>query len=85
MAEKVYKNADSKVIIKVLKDKCISAATCVVLAPDTFDLDKEGIVYVKETSWDEAQNIINAAKSCPTQAIIIEDLQGNQLFPEKTK
>jgi len=85
MAEKVYKNPDSKVIIKVFKDKCISAATCVVLAPNTFDLDEEGIVCVKETTWDEAQSIINAAKSCPTQAIVIEDLGGNQLFPEKTK
>jgi len=83
MQDKTYTNQNSKVIIKVFEDKCISAATCVVLAPETFDLDEEGMVYVKETTWDEAQKIIDAAKSCPTQAIVIEDLEGNQLFPEK--
>ena len=78
---KVYKNEDSKVIIKVINEKCISAATCVVFAPNTFDLDEEGIVYAKEGTWDEAQEIIAAAKSCPTTAIIVEDLDGNQLYP----
>jgi len=79
----VYKNPNSKVVIKVINDKCISAATCIIHAPDTFDLNDEGIVYAKEGTWDEAEKIIKAAKSCPTTAIIIEDLEGNVLYPEK--
>lgn len=80
---KVYTNKDSKVVIKVKNDLCISAATCIIHAPNTFDLDENGIVYAKETTWDEAEKIIAGAKSCPTTAIFVEDLDGNQLYPVK--
>ena len=73
---------NSKVKIKVINTLCISANTCIIHAPNTFDLDDEGIAYVKEGTWDEAQEIITAAASCPTTAIIIEDLNGNQLYPD---
>lgn len=55
------------------------------MAPNTFDLDEEGIVYAKEGTWDEAQTIIAGAKSCPTTAIIVEDLEGNQLYPDPSE
>ena len=77
-----YKNENSEVIIKVINDKCVSAATCIIHAPNTFDLDDEGIVYAKKGTWDEAEKIIDGARSCPTTAIIIEDLNGKQLYPE---
>ena len=83
MTEILYKNSNSKVIIKVINEKCISAATCIVRAPNTFELDDDGLVYCKETTWDEAEDIISAAESCPTTAIIVEDLEGNQLYPKK--
>ncbi|MFZ5424765.1 MAG: ferredoxin [Patescibacteria group bacterium] len=75
-------NPDSKVKIKVINALCISAATCIINAPETFDLDEDGIAYVKEGTWDDAQAIVAAAASCPTTAIIIEDLEGNQIYPE---
>lgn len=75
-------NPNSKVKIKVINNLCISAATCIINAPDTFDLDDDGIAYVKEGTWDDAQTIIKAAASCPTTAIIIEDLNGNQIYPK---
>ena len=75
-------NPNSKVKIKVINELCISAATCVITAPKTFDLDDDGIAYVKEGTWDEAQTIIKGAASCPTTAIIIEDLEGNQIYPK---
>lgn len=74
-------NPEAKVKIKVLKDKCISAATCIIHAANTFDLDEESIAYVKEASWDDAATIVQAAQSCPTMAIIVEDMEGNQLWP----
>ena len=74
-------NSDSKFRIKVINALCISAATCVIRAPNTFDLDEDGIAYAKEGTWDDALSIIEAAKSCPTTAIIIEDLLGNQIYP----
>lgn len=77
-------NGNSKVKIKIIKASCISAAICIVKSPGTFDLDEDGIAYVKEGTWDDAATIINAAKSCPTLAIIIEDLNGKQLYPGAT-
>jgi len=82
MEQKEYKNSKSKIIIKITVEDCISAATCVVRAPNTFDLDENGLVCVKEGTWDEAEEIIEAAESCPTTAIIVEDLKGNQLYPK---
>ena len=75
-------NSTSKFRIKVINEKCISAATCIIRAPNTFDLDDGGIAFVKEGTWDDAATIIEGAKSCPTTAIIVEDLNGNQIYPE---
>jgi ferredoxin len=79
--DKFTQSTDSKVKIKILSDKCISAATCIIYAQNTFDLDEDGIAYVKETTWDDASTVVQAARSCPTTAIIIEDMEGNQLWP----
>ncbi|MFA5134300.1 MAG: ferredoxin [Patescibacteria group bacterium] len=67
--------------IKVLRDKCISAATCVAIAPDIFELDAEGKATVKSESGADEQTILDAAKSCPTQAIEVYDDNGKLLFP----
>ena len=79
--DELTQNSDAKVKIKILTDKCISAATCIIYAQNTFDLDDDGIAYVKETTWDDAATVVQAAQSCPTTAIIVEDLDGNQLWP----
>ena len=42
-------NSDAKVKIKILSGKCISAATCIIYAQNTFDLDEDGIAYAKES------------------------------------
>lgn len=74
---------NTKLRIKVINELCISAATCIIRAPETFDLDDDGIAYIKEgTTLDEAIDIIEGAKSCPTAAIIIENEDGKQLWPE---
>ena len=67
--------------IKILRDLCISAGTCVAIAPDTFELDDEGKVVLKNPDGDDEQAIIDAAKSCPTQAIEVYDDEGKKLAP----
>lgn len=67
--------------IKLIRDKCISAGTCVAIAANTFELDEEGKVVLKDPKGDDEQTIIDAAKSCPTQAIEIYDDEGKQIFP----
>lgn len=87
----------SKIRIKVDEDLCIGAASCVTIAPETFQLNAqnkaevydhgqapEGPTYERwlEVTDEEKENLLLAAQSCPTLAIFIFDEQGGQLFPE---
>ncbi|MFA6098102.1 MAG: ferredoxin [Patescibacteria group bacterium] len=67
--------------IKLLKDKCISAGTCVAIAPDVFELDGDGKVSLKNPTGADDATILDAAKSCPTQAIEIYDDEDKRIFP----
>ena len=68
--------------IKVVRDLCIGAASCVAVSPDTFLLDNEHKAVVREDSRDAADNILMAAQSCPTAAIIITNAEtGQQVWP----
>lgn len=67
--------------IRILRKKCIGAATCVVYAPDTFDLDEQNIAIVKEGEWDKLEKIVAAAVSCPVIAIEIYE-KGNKIYPK---
>ncbi len=86
--------------VKVDRSLCIGAASCVAVAPNTFELDSEGKAVIKKKDGsmtsdfvnyadiaDEEANILNAAKSCPVDAIIIVEVddQGNevrQIWPQ---
>ena len=67
--------------VQVIKDLCIGAASCVAFSPDSFQLDDQKKAIITEGSTDE-ENIIMAAQSCPTKAIIVEDTEtGEQVWP----
>ncbi len=88
--------------VKVDRELCIGAASCVAVAVNTFELDSEGKAVIKKKDGsleqtsnyvsytdinDEETNILNAAKSCPVNAIIIVEVddQGKeirQVWPE---
>lgn len=84
----------AKYKVKVDRDLCIGAASCVAVAPKTFELDSEGkaVILKKDGSMtsdyvnyedinDDETNIMNAAKSCPVNAIIITEVddKGNEI------
>lgn len=65
------------------RNLCIGAATCIAVAPKTFQLDSEAKAVILETAdQDTIETIIDGAKSCPVAAVIIEDEQGNRVFPK---
>lgn len=66
--------------IRIIRNTCISAATCVVYAPNTFDLDKKNIAIIKNGQWDRLEKIIAAAQSCPVMAIEIYK-KGEKVYP----
>lgn len=68
--------------IRITRPKCISAATCVVYAPNTFDLDKTNIAIIKNSEWDRLEKIVASAQSCPVAAIEVYQ-GGKKLFPKE--
>lgn len=69
--------------VDVIRDKCISAASCVAIAPGTFDLDEEGIAIILSQTGDDPETQLLAAQSCPTAAIVITDTEtGEQVWPK---
>jgi ferredoxin len=69
---------------KVVVDKgaCASVASCVAIATGTFKLDDDGLVDIVAQNGDPDDTILEAAKSCPTNAIKVLDDSGKQIYPE---
>ncbi len=67
--------------VKVDRDLCIGVGNCVAIAPTVFKLDEENKAIVLDPSSVDDQTLLEAAESCPEDAIIIEDDQGRQLHP----
>ncbi|MCL5958133.1 MAG: hypothetical protein M1358_02255 [Chloroflexi bacterium] len=44
-------------------------------------MNDQGKAYVLDPGAADGETIMEAAESCPTQAIIVEDDEGHQLFP----
>lgn len=61
--------------VRVDLDRCQGYGNCVGVAPDVFDLDSRGLVVLlnEEPSADRADDVRQAVKLCPVQAIAIED------------
>ena len=83
--------------IKVDRNLCIGAASCVAIYPDAFSLDADNKAVLPKKSGptsdltdvtelnvaniDDA-NLLLAAQSCPTKAIFLYDETGKQVYPE---
>lgn len=68
--------------VKVVRGLCIGAASCVAVSPSVFQLDKDNKAVVPEGATDVPENILMAAQSCPTKAIVIIDTEtGQQVWP----
>ena len=53
-----------------VNESCIGCGTCVVVAPDVFEMNDEGLSSVIGDDVDSAKE---AAESCPVEAIEVED------------
>ncbi|RNL63385.1 ferredoxin [Nocardioides marmoriginsengisoli] len=62
--------------IEVDAPKCVTSGQCVMIAPDVFDQDDDGIVIVLDENPAEGQRgvVEESAAVCPAAAIfVIED------------
>lgn len=69
--------------VEVIREKCIGAASCVALAPETFEMDPEAKAIVKDQHGNSDADILAAAQSCPVNAIILKDAAGKQIWPQE--
>jgi ferredoxin len=86
LKEKMPSKEEKRKVHKIVVDRaaCIGAVTCVVIAPQAFEMDDENIAVVKADALNvDDATLIMAAQSCPTAAIILFDEDGNQIFPPK--
>lgn len=68
--------------VKVDRDLCIGAGSCVAIADKTFSLDGENKAILHAGSTNTPEEILMAAQSCPTKAVIILDTEtGKQVWP----
>jgi len=67
--------------VRVDRDLCIGVGNCVAYAPTVFELDHENKAVVLDPSSVDDNTLLEAAKSCTENAIIVEDEQGRQLYP----
>lgn len=76
--------------IKILRDVCVGTTACLEQAPDTYELDSQSIVKIKDgfdiTKATEEQRLkaLEGAKKCPVGALVITDDSGKQIWPETT-
>lgn len=70
----------SKIVID--RDLCIGAASCIAVSAATFELDNENKAVVTGADVASDDELIAAAQSCPTKAILLFDKDGKQIFPK---
>ena len=63
------------------RNLCTGLGNCVALAPTVFKFDKEDKAVVLDPVSVEDEILLEAAESCPYDAIIIEDAEDNEVYP----
>jgi ferredoxin len=67
--------------IAVDRDVCVGSGSCAGIAPGHFRLDRDRSCAIKE--WVEPDELVlDAADSCPTEAISVYGASGDQLAPQ---
>ena len=67
--------------VRILRSECCGNAECREIAPDVFALDSRNKAIVLDPEAAPAARLIEAAEACPCSAIVVEDDDGNRVFP----
>lgn len=84
--------------LKIDRDLCIGAASCIAVYPDVYEMDDENKAVLKlqdggrtsdqtdvsllDVSSVDDDTLLLSAQSCPTAAIFLYDEDGTQVYPE---
>ena len=67
--------------VKIDRELCSGVSNCVAIAPTVFELDDQSKAVVLDPDSVDEEALLEAAESCPENAIIVEDDEGIQLYP----
>ena len=60
--------------VRIIKEECIACGVCADIAPEIFEMgDDAAEVKVAEVPEPEQDAVREAAESCPTEAIVLEE------------
>ena len=68
-------------IVSIDQSRCIGAGNCVHIAPTVFQLDEENIAYLIDPGSVDDETLLDAARSCPTNAIYLDTEDGQAVYP----
>jgi ferredoxin len=69
--------------VTIDRDMCTGIGNCVVVAPAAFKLDDKNKVVLLDPGTVNKEKLVEAAESCPMEAITVIDDNGEQLYPYK--
>lgn len=67
--------------VRILRSECCGHAQCVEAVPNVFALDSKNKAVVLDPDAASEEQLIESAEACPCQAIVVEDNEGNTVFP----
>lgn len=67
--------------MRILRPECCGHAECVEAVPEVFVLDSRNKAVILDPEAASRERLIEAAEACPCQAIVVEDDEGNPVFP----
>jgi ferredoxin len=57
--------------VDIDRDACMGSGNCTYEAPGVFELDEDGISTVVRTVDETEEQVIKAARMCPSRAILV--------------
>lgn len=78
----VSKKTKSGLTVTIDLDLCIGAASCVAVAPTVYELNADGKAILTDVDSVDEETLLNSAKSCPVNAVIIKDKEGKVIWPK---
>jgi ferredoxin len=67
--------------VRILRSECCGNGVCVETVPNVFVLDSKNKSVVIDPEAATREQLVEAAEACPCQAIVVEDDEGNTVFP----
>ena len=67
--------------VKVDRESCIGVSNCAAIASTVFKPDDQNKALVLDPSSVDEESLMEAAKSCPENGMVLEDDEGKQLYP----